>query len=314
MSLLQQRLARLRAEYGFAFPDDLLAVWQFACRVRPLQPLAAFADVLGVHLVGPFEVLSGRFDGRVPRHSLLLHWRYYLDPPEFFTVFAGDSDGLHWGYWLDDPARPETACVASYYARDAFEISIDGDSLFEALRLHLEFLYADNDLDAEYGHLTADEARERREQYARLRDQLMSVATSERPEVGDAYTDRYAGQAARNDAVVAPTPEGMGIVVPPHQYQKLPTSYRALVKKLRHAPDWQEPVRQARALLADKPGTALQVGKILWTCLGEEKQKAAGELLQAAYAALERETLCRVLQTHLACRDLPHVDILADET
>jgi len=313
MSLLQQRLARLRAEYGFAFPDDLLAVWQFACRVRPLEPLAAFADVLGVHLVGPFEVLSGRFDGRVPRHSLLLHWRYYLDPPEFFTVFAGDTDGLHWGYWLDDPARPKTACVASYYARDAFEMSIDGDSLFEALRLQLESLQTDNDLHAEYGHITTHQAQERREQYARLRDQLMSVATSERPEVGDAYSDRYAGQAARNDHVVAETPEGMGIVVPPQLYQKLPISYRTLVKKLRRAPDWQEPVRQAQALLADKPGTALQVGKILWTCSGEEKQQAAGELLQAAYAALERETLCSVLQTHLACRDLPHVDILADE-
>ena len=55
--------------------------------------------------LNPFEVLAGRFDGRVPRNSLLLHWRYYDDPPEFFTVLAGGTDGLHWGYFLDDPPR-----------------------------------------------------------------------------------------------------------------------------------------------------------------------------------------------------------------
>lgn len=313
MSRLEQRLARLRAEYGFAFPDDLVAFWQFAGRMRPLEPLAAF-DSLGVHLVGPFEVLHGRFDGRVPRHSLLLHWRYYRDPPEFFTVMAGDTDGLHWGYWFDDLATPQAACVASYYARDAFELSTDGNTLFEALRLRLEYLHADNELNAEYGYVSADEHRKSRDDYARFRDRLLSVATTERPEVGDAYTDLYAGHAARSDGVVAETPEGMGIVVPDEKYHKMSMRYRSLVKQLRKGEDWEATVQTARSLLSTHPGAALQVGKILWTCSGEEKQKAAGELLEAAYAALGRDTLRTVLQTHLACRDLPQVDILADET
>ena len=37
------------------------------------------------------------------------------------------------------------------------------------------------------------------------------------------------------------------------------------------------------------------------------------ELLEAAYAALERETLRRVLQTHVANRELESVDILEGE-
>ncbi|MFQ3592164.1 MAG: ADP-ribosylation family protein [Gemmataceae bacterium] len=314
MSLLSQRLVRLQAEYGFVFPADLLDVWQFACRLRPLEPLAAFAHPLGIHLVGPFEVLSGRFDGRVPRHSLLLHWRYYLDPPEFFTVMAGDSDGLHWGYWFDDPARTETACVASYYAHDAFEIAVEGDQLFEALRFHLESLQADTDLDAEYGHISAREAQKKCEDYARFRERLLTVATGERPETGDAYTDRYAGQATRNQAVVAETPEGMGIVVPAEKYQPLPVRYHSLVKQLRKGTDWRVIVESAREMLVPFPGTSLHVGKILWSCAGEEKQRAAGELLAAAYAALDRHPLRTVLLTHLACRELPQVDILADET
>ena len=73
----------------------------------------------------------------VPHHSLLLHWRYYNDPPEFFTLLLGDMDGLHWGYYLDDSAT-QSGCVASYYTNDAFELMPDGDTLFEALRLDLE--------------------------------------------------------------------------------------------------------------------------------------------------------------------------------
>ena len=81
-------------------------------------------------------MLSGRFDIHTPRLSPLLHWRYYLDPPEFFTVLAGGMDKLHWGYYLDDPAGGR-GCVASYYANDASSLSTDGDDLFEAVRLQL---------------------------------------------------------------------------------------------------------------------------------------------------------------------------------
>src|SRR5262245_48267968 len=95
---LQQRRARLRAEYGFDFPEDFYRFCNFVNRLAPLAPLQALGE-MGIQLVGPFEVLAGRFDGRVPKHSLLLHWRYHDDPPEFFTVLAGSGDGHHWGYW-----------------------------------------------------------------------------------------------------------------------------------------------------------------------------------------------------------------------
>src|SRR4051812_30149860 len=139
---LQQRRARLRAEYGFDFPDDFYRFWEFANRLSPLDPLNALSEPLGITLVGPFEILAGRFDGRVPLHSLLLHWRYHDDPPEFFTVLAGGGDGLHWGYYLDDPDSG-SGCVASYYAREEYELSADGDTLFEAVRLHLEYCQGD---------------------------------------------------------------------------------------------------------------------------------------------------------------------------
>src|SRR5689334_1348797 len=123
-SRLDQRRLQLRELYGFDFPEDLFRFWEFANRLKPLEPLAALAEPLQIQLVGPFDVLAGRFDHVTPEHSILLHWRYYNDPPEFFTVLAGGTDGLHWGYYLDDPGA-QPWCIASYYARDAFELSAD---------------------------------------------------------------------------------------------------------------------------------------------------------------------------------------------
>jgi hypothetical protein len=43
---LSQRRTQLRQMYGFDFPDDLFRFWEFANRLRPLEPLAALADGL----------------------------------------------------------------------------------------------------------------------------------------------------------------------------------------------------------------------------------------------------------------------------
>lgn len=305
---LEQRKARLRAEYGFDFPEGLFRFWDFACRLAPLGPLNALAEPLGVVLVGPFEVLHGRFDGRVPRRSLQLHWRYHDDPPELFTALAGSADGLHWGYFLDDPASGE-GCVASYYARDAYELSADGDDLFEAMRLHLEFAHADAEADAEMGVSEGAPL----EQLARLRGRIMEHATADRPEVGDEYAERWAGVTSRKPRVVADTMEGMGVVVPPGKYRPLSLDGKKLYKHLRRSEDIDGLVEEARRALAEGyPGTALKLGKDLWACVGERKGRAAALLLEEAYEALGRPALLAVLRTHLACRGLPSVDILEE--
>jgi hypothetical protein len=310
-SRLQQRRARLVAEYGFDFPEDFYRFWEFCNRLSPLDPLHALQNV-GITLVGPFEMLAGRFDGRVTRYSLLLHWRYYDDPPEFFTMLYG-GDGLHFGYFLDDPERGE-GCVSSYYAGDAFELAVDGDTLFEAARLNLEYYYRDNEGDRELGLKDRTEHAAERESLARLRTRLLEYATAKRPEVGEEYTDRYAGVSSREDRIVAKTIEGVGIVVPPATYRPLSVPGRKLWARLRRTRDPVELVEEARAALRDGfPGTALKLGKDLWATTGSLKAAYAAELLDAAYAALGRETLRRVLQTHLANRKLKSVDILEEE-
>ena len=317
MTRLQQRRSRIRAEYGFDFPDDFFAFWDFVNRLSPLAPLQALSDVLDITLVGPFEILAGRFDGRVPRHSLLLHWRYHDDPPEFFTVFAGGGDGLHWGYYLDDPdaERAGSGCVASYYAEDAFELSADGDTLFEAVRLHLEYCHGDCLIDAEINPEDAALAAESLQRLDELRQRLLPYATGDRPEVGEDYTERYAGITSREDLVVEETADDMGIVLDPALFRPLSKGGRSLWKQLRKKKhDPTDLVEEARLALREGfPGTALALGKDLWASVIGDKMALAIGLLDAAYENLGRSALRRVLQTHVANRLLASVDILIEE-
>jgi len=306
---MRDRRQQLRERYGFDFPDDFFHFWEFVNRLQPLEPLTALDD-FSIRLVGPFEVLAGRFHRRTPRFSILLHWRYYLDPPEFFTVLAGDIDRLHWGYYLDDPSVG-SGCIASYYASDAFDLSVDGDNLFEAVRLHLEQCYRDCE---EYTEDAPDPKgeQERMRQLDGLREKLTRIATGKRGEIGAAYVDRYAGRSRRRPLIR--TQEGMGIVVAKELYRPLSRKDRKLWSYLYESEDPADVVEEARQALRDGfPGTALKLGKDLWAVGGERHTAYAYELLDAAYAALGRDVLREVLRVHQANRDLPSVDILAAE-
>ena len=303
----------MRRLYGFDFPEDLFTFWDFANRVRPLEPLGALSEATGTHLVGPFEVLAGRFAGRTPSLPIGLHWRYYDDPPEFFTVLRGASDGLHWGYYLDDPSAG-AGCVASYCTNGAFEIAPDGDSLFEAIRLDLERHYSDcadfvpDDSDGSV------EVKVRKRRIDDVRARLMRFATADRPERGSDYEETYPERSARTARMVAATREGMGIVVPPETYRPLPWKDRQLWQRLRKEGAPGDVLAEARRALEDGfPATALKLGKDLWAFGGEERSEHAYELLDSAYAALGRGVLRQVLQVHRANRNLPSVDILENE-
>lgn len=308
------RRQQLRALYGFDFPEDFFQFWGFVNRLMPLEPLVALRDATGLVLVGPFEVMAGRFDRRTPPLSPLLHWRYYMDPPEFFTVLAGSEDGFHVGYYLDDPGK-QPGCLASYWARDAFEMASAGDTLFDAVRLDLEYHYRDyQDYRAEDPDNAADYDAQLREIDA-LRECLCCFATGDRSEVGEAYAERYAGRCSRQARVVAATREGMGIVVPPERYRSLTLKDRKLWSQLRKQRDPVEVVEEARQALRDGfPGTALKLGKDLWSFPGKTKVAHAYDLLEAAYATLRRDRLLHVLRLHRTHRDLPSVDIFDAES
>lgn len=303
---METRKQQLQRMYGFEFSDEFFAFWELAQRADAEAGKNVVRDTLGLSLVGPFDVLAGKFDDVTPRFDPLLHYRYYLDLPEFFTIFCGDTDGLHFGYWLDDPAQG-VGCVASYYRNDAYLLINNGDTLFEAVRHQLERYY-DGTLELiEDEPDEADAYKADMEWQDSFRVQLMRYATGDRSEIGQEYTDKHRQSSKR--AVVAPTYEGIGIVVPPHLY-RTPT--------LVNPHDSMEPEADAAPIMAEAqqalrdgfPGTALQLGHDLWILGADRHTSEAIELLTSAYDALNRPLLAHVTRVHAQNRSLPSVSVL----
>jgi len=273
--------------YGFAFPDDLGRVWDLARRVRPLEPLRAFEEPLGLLLVGPFDVLAGRFDRHTPRYPIGQHWRAADDPPEFFAAFAGDA-GLRYGYWLDDPGRSPPMAVA-LYPDQGFEPTRYGDDLFTALRLHLEDLAEDVPDD----------------ELAPMRQRLFSDAP---------VRGRPGKKTGRDAGVVAPTQDGLGIVAPRAAYRPLKASERQIGERIWEDDPPADLIAEARRAAADGyPATALKLGRDLWSVPGERHYDAACELLDLGYAGLGRDVLRTTLADHRRYREREWLDILEQE-
>lgn len=293
MSDVQVRQA-LKDAYLIDFPDDLFQFWEFTQEFGAAKPLLTFADAVGIRLEGPFEVLAGNAD--VPPNGWHIGTRYYDDPPEFFLIFSGDTDGLHWGYWFDDPDNSPNYCLVDYYSRDAFELTEDGETLFEAFRLQLEgccmttLEYIETDPHIEQSRLAYES---RLESYALYRSRLMRYATGGRAEVGAEYLEKYTIISDRS--VIADTFEGMGIVVPTALYRQLSLNDQELRTRAVADADLSEIVAEALCALAEGfPGTALKLGKDLWVGNPAQKQ-AAYRLLEGAYTALKRPTLGALL-------------------
>lgn len=202
---------RIRAFYGFPFPDDFFVFREFLTRLAP----NLLGDACDMYLSFPFEVADGGTAGDHPEHP---HWqdRYYCDLPEFVTIFTGTTDGLHWGYFFDDPGKRDPV-VAHYWHSDTFEHAHDGNTIFEAVRHQVELSERDyqemSDRESE-----RDYCRIRLEQLGAIREQLAAFWGADRRETGDEYCRAY---RSRRTGVVAATWDRMGVVVPREEYRAL---------------------------------------------------------------------------------------------
>lgn len=264
------------ARYPVEFPDEIFEFWDFARANTEL-----LAD-LGVHTDGPFALLDGKpLDGDWPR--------FYRDPPEFFTVMTGDTDGLHWGYWFDAPGE-QPPVVASYHHADAFQLSATR-SLFEAVRNELEGHWVsaeDNKLDDPD---EADHYDRQLERYTRLREELSRYALREREEVGEVYRNRYVftSEKALPRYPVAKTRNGMGIVASAAQYEALPGKDR-FVEQYDFKPSADDVAKMVafaeEAAATGRPATALKLGHDLWPYA--EHAERSYSMLRLGYAGLQR--------------------------
>lgn len=294
---LQANRAPLTDLYPVHFPDELYAIWEVARRLRPDAPRSAF-DAVGVRLCGPFDVLAGERRDEELALPMLLHWRFFLDPPEMFTVASGDTDGLHWGYWFDE--TNQASAVAHYYARDAYEIVTDGTTLTSAMVRHIGRRIDSARENIEYDADHADEYRRQIEAATALRVALVEAATAR----GEWPAPRMARSAN------VPTFDGMGVRVEEPALGDAPVDAERVFRRAGQGEGAALVAEATAALEAGHPGLALLLARPAWTARECEAQHAdAAEVMARAYTAIGRERLALVLRTHQEHRDMRSVDI-----
>jgi len=267
---------KLQAIYSIPFPDDFFNFWQFMQGVNPEDP---YTLPVRLQLVGAFEILGGLLDEIEASAPLRMHWRFYKDPPEFFTILQGDVDGLHFGYYYDDPqALP--GCVCDYYHHDAYGLWNAGSTVFDTVQTYATGLIDSIREEIELGEYFPDEGQE---EISAIEQFLQQMQT---------YCDRHPIPSPPARIQTTETWDGFGIVVPPETYRPLTQTRKA------------DKLIEAQTALAEGfPGTALKFAKDLWSLHDPEWEGPAIALLQAAYTALNRPLLNEILQEHLASRD-----------
>ena len=285
----------LAEHYPVELPPDFFAVWELARSLMPEDPCLAFGE--GFVLTGPYELLAGKRPRKkkaaVP---LVMHWRFYLDPPEFFTVASGHTDGLHWGYWFDVPGeRPPVVC--SYYNNDAYELHPCGDSLVEALEEHLEREREglEENIEDDPGEKESYE-----KELANVAERSRSVKKWRWPKT----------PSARRDPNI-PTFGGMGLIVSKPQAKGLLPAEKLYQRADRG--DGAKLLADARAALgAGKLGLALEIARAVWTFSGSKASHPEAALLLAEiYDALGRPALAAVARVQAKHRGIPSVDLLS---
>jgi Uncharacterised conserved protein (DUF2228) len=184
---MQKQKEILKNSYGFEFPDSFFEFYEFTKKL-PEDTFSGIEGPLGLYLGRIFRIFEDDFS--LSDFNPIKQNRHYNDPPEFFTILHGDTDGLHWGYYLDNQNNTQNLPVASYYSNDAFEIGINGNSIFEAFRQIIEYSQYHNEL-----YDTSPEVLqfyEEHNQYLEtIRQIVMQYETGNRKEIGDEYINKY---------------------------------------------------------------------------------------------------------------------------
>lgn len=124
----------IKEKFLVDMPEDFYQFWNYCKKIKTHDPLNALKEI-GLKLVGPFDVLAGKFDNiDKSDEEYLLHWRYYHDPPELQTVLKGDDKtGFHMGYFRDCPDELPIFLVSNCAKKDGVLYQM-GPNIFAAVK------------------------------------------------------------------------------------------------------------------------------------------------------------------------------------
>ncbi|KAM8772052.1 histone PARylation factor 1 isoform 1-T1 [Acanthopagrus schlegelii] len=301
--------------YKLQMPEDLYHFWEFCKDLCPSSPCDALKEMLGLQLVGPFEILAGAHkNSKNPQPNFHLHWRFFYDPPEFQTILLGSEDTKHHiGYFRDTPDSLPSF-VGENEAKKGYTITQMGDNVFAAVLLYLLKRRKERG-----GKKAEGESVESLE--TRLRDRAETLGLS--------LEQKTKGMKQRDKKVVTKTFHGAGIVVPVDKndvgYRELPETdagLKKICKAIAEARNDEERVKAFGPLqemitfvqFANDEcdyGMGYELGIDLF-CYGSHYfHKVVKQLLPMAYSLLKRNLFGEILEAHLSSRSHDDLDQLS---
>nr|CAG4638660.1 EOG090X0BAY [Cyclestheria hislopi] len=302
---LSELPASIQEQIKLAFlvdmPEDFYSMWEFLNHMDDKNPSGLLESLLGLELVGPFQLLKREKDNPSNVTESTNSWRFYYDPPEFQTVIVGDKKkGFHLGYFRDSPK--EMPCfVGSNTESDGCLIKPTGENLFAAISQVIT-----------NGSKTANPFMKTKLQA--FQSELVKWA-NEKEFPLQAHTQRMKD---RDKKVVAKTFYGCGIVVPYDKktkvgYREIPETNANLKKILnkiiksktdserdRNFDPLQELVNNVQYANDECDwGMGLELGLDLLAFGGEALHSTILHLLSVAYDLLERREFIQILKVHL---------------
>lgn len=285
---------RMRATYGMPLPRHLAYAIGFWLGLTDEERQEAWC-YFGCGPAGVGEWFEPRGLDRIVVLDERLHYRYRRDPPEFVTVWTGNSDGSHWGLWYDEPTELPRL-LAHNWARDSSENGECKSTLLACLR---DEVSADREFkpgEWEYAPRIL----------AWLDECLAHELTAHRDEKIPPPPLRTRYTIGGLDPIVrgARIPDDLTGMYAGHDRIRV---YR---DDLPTARKW---IAQAHDELArGQPMRALLLARELHWSDDDGLRDEAADLGIKAYEAVGRHALADVLRVHVAHRDLTHVDIYKD--
>ncbi|XP_056416887.1 histone PARylation factor 1 [Hyla sarda] len=299
--------------YNLTMPEDFYKFWTFCTEINPDEPCDALKSSLGLRLVGPYDILSGKHKvaKKTSEVNYNLHWRFFYDPPEFQTIIVGDSKH-HIGYYRDSPEELPVF-LGSNDASKGCHITPTGDNVFSAVNQ-----FAVKKLKEISDKKTVTMVKE-------LVEKLSSAADN----LGYALEQKTASMKRRDKRVVTKSFHGAGLVVPVDKkndvgYRELPETDGNLKKICKAIVEASDDEKRMKAFAPIQEmitfvqfandecdyGMGYELGIDLF-CYGSHYfHKVAGQLLPLAYRLLKRDLFAEIIQSHLAKRSKENVNQL----
>lgn len=286
-------------------PEDFFQFFEFCKSVSEEEPFNALKD-LHLQLVGPYDVFKDKFLSYNvnDKKTLLRHWRYYYDPPEFQTIIkTDDKDGLHFGYWRDDPSEKPVFVVENKVNVNCIITPI-AENIFGMLDAYIgEKLKLSNPFEK----IRIAQLQQKLKSYAKEKNITLDKLTS--------------SMHTREKKVIARTFHKAGIVVSYNKKTELgyrdlavtDNELKKILKQIEQASTSEarktpmsklEEVIRLATIAADECdfGTCLELGHDLFSSGVPFVQNKALNMLSLAYNLLDRPQFLEIARSHLEDR------------